>query len=115
SAPDGRPETLLLLRDVGAGRIQLESERGGVSLPIRDQQVQRRTAMELGYELVFDLPSEAEEWNAQISLLAGHAAAMKMLEGGAGILRTMPPIDDRDVEKLRGIARVLGFGWPDSQ
>ncbi len=34
-----------------------------------------------------------EDWNAQISLMTGMAAAKLMLEGGVGILRTMPAPD----------------------
>ena len=105
-------ETLTLLGEIGPKRLALEARRGGVSLPIRDQHVQRSAAQELGYELVYERPTEAESWNAQISLLTGHAAATLMLEAGIGLLRTMPPFMERDLEKLRRIAKTLGFSWP---
>src|SRR5699024_8420478 len=51
-------------------------------------------------------------WNAQISLLTGMAAAQIMLDGGIGILRTLPPADPRDLRRLRRAAAALGIGWP---
>ena len=44
-----------------------------------------------GFTIEFRPPVPAEEWNAQISLLTGMAAASMMLEAGVGVLRTMPP------------------------
>ena len=105
--------SLLLLREVGELRLARERERGGVSLPIVDQHVAQRTALRLGYELVYEEPSRAEEWNAQISLLAGHAAAARMLAGGVGLLRTAPPPGKDDVGKLRIAAKALGVPWPE--
>jgi exoribonuclease R len=105
-------ETLALLAEVGPLRLAREAERGGASLPVRTQHVQRRAAAALGYELVYEAPIAAEGWNAQVSLLAGHLAATRMLEAGVGLLRTMPPFLPRDVEKFRRIARTLGFAWP---
>lgn len=104
---------LPLLRRVGELRLERERERGGVSLPIRDQHVQERSALALGYELVYEDPNVAEEWNAQISLLAGHAAALRMLRAGQGLLRTMRPAGREDVETFRLAARALGFAWPE--
>ena len=106
-------ETLALLAEVGPLRLAREAERGGVSLPVRTQHVQRRAAAALGYELVYEAPIPAEAWNAQISLLTGHLAATRMLEAGVGLLRTMPPFTERDVGTFRRIARTLGFAWPD--
>ena len=105
-------ETLALLGEIGPKRLVLETERGGVSLPVRDQQVQQRAASMLGYELVYEEPNAAERWNAQVSLLTGFAAAARMLEAGVGLLRTMPAFAERDVAKFRRIARTIGFAWP---
>jgi len=104
--------TLALLAEIGPERAAREAERGGVSLPVREQHVQRRAAAALGYEVVYEEPNEAEAWNAQVSLLTGHLAATRMLDAGVGLLRTMPPFAPRDVEKLRRIALTLGFAWP---
>lgn len=108
-------DTLSLLGEIGPKRLELEAERGGVSLPVRNQHVQRRAAAALGYELVYEDPNEAERWNAQVSLLTGHAAATRMLQAGAGLLRTMPAFSDKDVEKFRRIALTLGFSWPEGR
>ena len=108
-------DTLSLLGEIGPKRLRLEAERGGVSLPVRDQHVQQRAAAALGYELVYEEPNAAERWNAQVSLLAGHAAATRMLDAGIGLLRTMPAFAAADVAKLRRIARTLGFAWPEGR
>jgi exoribonuclease R len=104
--------TLSLLGEIGPKRLALEVERGGVSLPLRDQHVQQRAAAQLGYELVYEEPSEAERWNAQISLVTGHAAALQMLEARVGLLRTLAPPREDDVRKFRIAAQALGFRWP---
>jgi exoribonuclease R len=36
-----------------------------------------------------------------------------MLDGGIGILRTLPPARPQDVERLRLLAPALGVDWPD--
>jgi exoribonuclease R len=40
-------------------------------------------------------------------------AARIMLDGRVGVLRTLPPADPRDVERLRRSARALGVPWRD--
>ena len=55
----------------------------------------------------------AEEWNAQISLLTGIAAASLMVGARVGLLRTLPPPDPRDVRRLQRTAGALGIDWPD--
>lgn len=106
-------DTLTLLGEIGPKRLRLEAERGGVSLPVRDQHVQRRAAAALGYELVYEAPNEAEAWNAEVSLLTGHAAAVRMLDAGVGLIRTMPPFAEPEVARFRRIAMTLGFAWPE--
>lgn len=113
SAAEARAPTLPLLREVGELRRQRERERGGVSLPLLSQDVQRHTASRLGYRVVYETPNAAEEWNAQISLLAGHAAALRMLEAGVGLLRMLSPVEPADLAAFRLAARTLGFDWPE--
>lgn len=103
-------ESLLLLRDVGALRLALEVERGGVSLPLPDQEV---VATSDGWRLTFRGGLPVEQWNAQISLMTGMAAAALMLRGGVGILRTLPPINEQAVRRLRHVACGLGIAWPE--
>ena len=105
-------ETLTLIGEIGPKLLALEAARGGVSLPVRDQHVQRRAAGLLGFELVYELPNVAEGWNAELSLLAGHVAAERMLASGVGLMRTMTPIVPQAAERLRRVALTLGFDWP---
>ena len=60
----------------------------------------------------FRPPLAAEDWNAQISLMTGMAAATLMLRAGVGILRTMPPPDDGAVARFRRQSKALGVEWP---
>jgi exoribonuclease R len=106
-------QTLALLGEIGPKLLALEVERGGVSLPVRDQHVERRAAARLGYALTYEAPNEAEQWNAEVSLLTGHVAAMRMIEAKVGLLRTMPPFDDREIAHFRRIVQALGFPWPE--
>ena len=56
-----------------------------------------------------------ELWNAQISLLTGFGAASLMVDARVGLLRTLPPPDPRDVQRLRRTAKALGITWPAEQ
>ncbi|MGO4956511.1 RNB domain-containing ribonuclease [Luteococcus sp. Sow4_B9] len=105
------PEWLLLLREVGQLRQQQEITRGGVSLDLPEQEI---VADGDQWHVEFRSPLPVEGWNAQISLLTGMAAAGIMLEAGTGVLRTLPPAEQRDVDRLRGIAKGLRISWPGS-
>lgn len=113
ASPPAGDATLALLGEIGPKMLALEAARGGVSLPVRDQHVERRAAARLGYDLTYEAPNEAEQWNAEVSLLTGHLAAVRMMEAKVGLLRTMPPFDEREVARFRRIARALGFDWPE--
>jgi exoribonuclease R len=102
-------EPLALLREVGTLRQRREADRGGVSLRTPAQEVVRTGA---GYELAYVAPLPVEDWNAQISLLTGMCAARIMLDGGVGLLRTMPKPDGGAVEVLRRSASGLDVAWP---
>ena len=98
-----------LLREVGELRQQREQQRGGVSLPLPDQEV---SCIDGRWALTFRQPLPVEGWNAQISLLTGMAAAHLMVQGKVGVLRTLTPADPRDVERLRRVAKALRVPWP---
>jgi len=102
-------ERLLLLAEVGKLRMQLEVDRGGVSLPIPEQEV-----VEDGdtFRLEYRTTRPVESWNEQISLMTGMAAADLMLHGEIGILRTLPKAPDGALQRLRRAARALGVDWP---
>jgi exoribonuclease R len=103
-------EPLALLREVGLLRLAREADRGGVSLPTPAQEV---VSSGSGYDLAFVAPLPVESWNAQVSLLTGMAAATVMLDGGVGLLRTMPPPAAADVAAFRRSAAALGVAWPE--
>ena len=74
-----------------------EAARGGISLPLPEQEIDVRGEH---WTLSFRSQLPVEEWNAQISLLTGMAAASLMVYARVGILRTLPPADPRDVQRL---------------
>ena len=102
-------EVLALLKEVGQKRILLEQQRGGASLGTQETEVSQ---VDGHYVLVRRSPHPVEDWNAQLSLMTGMAAAAMMLDGGVGILRTMPPADDEAVSRFRRQAQALGTPWP---
>ncbi|GAA4904459.1 RNB domain-containing ribonuclease [Tessaracoccus lubricantis] len=101
--------SIALLPEVGKLRQQLEIERGGVSLNLPDQEIVERDGT---WELEFRSLVPVENWNAQISLMTGFAAAQTMLKGKVGILRTLPPAEEWALQKLRRAVRSLGVAWP---
>lgn len=106
------PASLALLKEVGELRIAREIERGGVNIPLPDQEI----SVEGGtWRLEFRALLPVEDWNAQISLLTGMAAASLMVEHRVGVLRTLPLPDPRDVSRLRRTARGLGISWPEEE
>lgn len=110
----GRADELIgLLKEVGELRLAREAARGGVSLPLPEQEL-----VENGdghWELEFRRLTPVETWNAQISLLTGMAAASLMVYARIGVLRTLPPADPHDVQRLHRTARALGISWPAEQ
>lgn len=105
-------EGLTAMRRFGELRQRVEAARGGVSIPLVDQHVTNLTALRLGYALEFEAPKDSEEWNEQVSLLTGHAAARLMLDARVGMVRVMGPPDPEALEAFRRAARTLGFPWP---
>ena len=103
-------QRFLLLKEIGERRIAQERARGGASLPMPEQQVTARDGG--GFTLEFRPLVAAEEWNAQVSLLTGMAAARMMLDAGVGVLRTMPAPTPEAVAWFRRVARGLGAEWP---
>ncbi len=106
------PASLSLLREIGELRGERERERGGVSVNLPGQEVE---SSDEGYVLRFSSPRPVERWNAQISLLAGIAAAKLMLAAGVGVLRTLPPAEPDVLVGLRRRAHALGLTWPPEQ
>ncbi len=107
-------DVLMRLKEVGERRLAREGSRGGVSLPLPEQVV------DLGdgpgedgtWRLEWRTLLPVEQWNAQISLLTGFAAASLMVYARVGLLRTLPDPDPRDVRRLHRTAAGLGIPWP---
>ncbi len=107
--PEQVPADLVeLLATIGRLRIEREIARGGVSLDLPEQLIEKT---DVGYHLAFRAVTDVEEWNAQISLLTGMAAARLMKNANVGILRTLPPARDKDLDRLRQVAAALDIPW----
>ena len=101
-----------LVPEVGRLRRVREIERGGVSLNLPEQEIVEEPDGRWALEFRDVVP--VEEYNAQISLLTGMAAARVMLDAKVGILRTLPPAGDDEVGSLRRRVNALGVEWPRS-
>ena len=106
--PDEATDLLARMRHLGDARRALAKSRGAVTLPKPSQEVVVRDGL---VTLEFQSPLPLEDDNAHISLLTGEAAASVMLDGGSGILRTMPPASKASVRRLRHQAAALGVQW----
>lgn len=98
-----------VLRQIGTLRKQREQLRGGISLPLPEQEMDQRAGR---WTLAYRARHAIEDWNEQISLLTGMAAAHLMLKGRVGLLRTLPAPQDWMIERLRRTARALRIDWP---
>jgi exoribonuclease R len=105
------PEPLALLPEIGRLLLQRAADRGAIELGTPEQGVV--PAEGGGWTLALRGDLAVEAWNAQISLLTGRCAAALMLDGGVGLLRTLPPARPEDVARLRLLAPALGVDWPD--
>jgi exoribonuclease R len=100
---------LQLLKEVGLKRVDLERARGGASLNMPEQEIVQLP--DGGYRIAAAPQLPVEDWNAQISLMTGMAAARLMLDGKVGILRTMPSPDERSLRHFRIQTEALGRPW----
>lgn len=109
---DAGDETMTILREVGEARSERELRRGGASLDTPDiEVVQSETSWMVSRRVLLPV----ERFNAQISLLTGMEAARIQLEGGAGILRTMPAPDDEAIRAFRSTVASLQLPWDESE
>lgn len=103
-------ESLLLLKEIGELRQHLAADRGAVSLNLPGQELVK---VDGHYDLEYDDFLPVEEWNAQISLLTGMAAAQMMMDAKVGLVRTLPPPDAKTLATLRMSSRALNVPFPD--
>lgn len=107
----GLPEAIRELAVVGQRRLALARERHAINLDLPEQLVSSDGPH--GWLITLRAQTPVEQYNAEISLLTGMCAAQLMLDHGYGLLRTVPPADDRALDALRRAARALHIGWPD--
>lgn len=103
--------SLARLKAIGEQRLELEKQRGAVSLALPAQEVVPRD--DGRFDLEYDVSLVVEDWNAQISLLTGIAASRVMIDAGVGLLRTLPVPEPQTIDQIRRAARALDIEWPD--
>jgi exoribonuclease R len=101
-----------VLREIGELRQQREFSRGGISLPLPEQEID---VVDGQWTLAFRARLAVEDWNEQISLLTGMAAAQLMVQAKVGLLRTLPEPEPQSLQRLRITAQALGIDWPPAQ
>lgn len=105
----GQDGPLSLLPVIGVLRQELEAQRGGASLNLPDEDVVQKPDGTYGIERRHPLP--IEDWNAQLSLMTGMAAAELMVGAKVGVLRTMPQPDEEAFTRFRRQTEALGRPW----
>lgn len=101
--PDAFPEL--------SRRIEVaEAARGADRIQWPEQEVVRTEGG--GFTLQFRPRNEAEGENAAMSLATNMAIADALWEARTGLFRTMPPVDERRLGRLRHTARAFGLDWP---
>jgi len=98
-----------LLKQVGELRRQRAQKLGAISLPLPEQEAKEVDGQ---WTLAYRARHPVEDWNEQISLLTGMAAASIMLKGQGGILRTLPQPDPEAIAHLHQTAANLKLPWP---
>jgi exoribonuclease R len=103
---------IALLKEIGLKRIALENARGAANLTLPEAEVNQ---VGDGYVIERRAATPAEDWNAQLSLMTGMAAAELMVGAKIGILRTMPAPEQFAIDRFRHQTTALGHPWPDHQ
>ncbi|KIM15891.1 ribonuclease II, partial [Rhodococcus erythropolis] len=79
---------------------------------VRDQPEDESSAR---WRIELEPRTEADDWNAEVSLLTGMCAGRMMIDAGIGLLRTLPPAEESAVRTLRRTAVALGITWPEGR
>ncbi|EID77230.1 MULTISPECIES: RNB domain-containing ribonuclease [Rhodococcus] len=99
------------LPEFGRLRTAAAVARGAIELRLPEQEVVPDGD---GWRVDLAPRTEADDWNAEVSLLTGMCAADMMLDAKVGLLRTLPPAGPDAVAALRRTASALGIDWPES-
>ena len=102
------------------GRLRSVSAvaRGAIELKLPEQSVVRDQSEDESsarWRIELEPRTEADDWNAEVSLLTGMCAGRMMIDAGIGLLRTLPPAEESAVRTLRRTAVALGITWPEGQ
>ncbi len=98
------------LADLGRLRQKVRVDRGAIELALPEQEVEPDGD---DWRVVMRIRTDVDGWNAEVSLLTGMAAAQLMLEAQVGLLRTLPPADERANAEFLRTARTLKIPVPD--
>jgi len=101
-----------LLPEIGLLRQQRGRDRHAISLDLPDSVIVQ--GADGHWTLELRAITAVEQFNAEISLLTGMCAAKIMLDGGVGLLRTLPAPTTDQVRALRKATAALGIPWPPS-
>ncbi len=104
--------SITLLAEIGELRRQRGRERHAISLDLPDSVIVK--GPDGHWTLELRAITAVEQFNAEISLLTGMCAAKIMLDGGVGLLRTLPAPRQDQVLALRNATEALGIPWPPS-
>lgn len=99
------------LPEVGRARQRSDLRRKAINLRLPSISVER-TQSDDGterYVLGIDERQEMNDFNSELSLLAGMCAGEMMVRAGVGILRTLPPAGDKEIAAFDHSAHALGF------
>ncbi|MCQ4118969.1 RNB domain-containing ribonuclease [Rhodococcus tibetensis] len=97
------------LPEFGRLRAAAAVARGAIELRLPEQDVVPDGD---GWRIDLAPRTEADDWNAEVSLLTGMCAAAMMIDANVGLLRTLPPAGPDAVNALRRTAAALGIEWP---
>jgi exoribonuclease R len=102
-------EPFALLAEIGALRQARARARGAVELSVPEQEVKETPE---GWTVSYRVGLPVEDFNAQISLLTGMAAAKLMHERGVGVVRAQDVPEEKSMRRLRCQADAFGVPWP---
>ena len=99
------------LPDVGRARQSSDLRRKAINLRLPSISVERTESDDGTERYVLDIDERLEmnDFNSELSLLAGMCAGEMMVRAGVGILRTLPPAGDKEIAAFDNGARALGF------
>lgn len=100
------PDGIHNLPAVGRARLASAARRQAINLRLPSVRINPDGDH---FHLEIEPRHSINDYNAELSLLAGMCAGMMMTDVGLGVVRTLPAPDDKTVRKFDSAARALGF------